>query len=284
MKRPETDGRTDGDGRNLLLGGGLRKQEQLLRWHGSKRALAPKVVALFPRGYERMLYCEPFCGSAAVFWSKRPSRVEVLNDLNEELMNFLATVKLHPRELARALRFVPNSRGMFAQLLDTTMGFSSVWRAARFCLLSHTSYGGLREHWAPEARNLSEKGGLPKRNHLNRLQRRLFRWAARLSRATPKCAPWQEVVEKYDSPGTLFYFDPPYLGTRSYVGFSLGSGALNLEFAERDWRELRRRLGSLKGKFILSAEGTARMKLLFRGFRQRLTAIRSSLGPDNGRL
>ena len=104
---------------------------------------------------------------------------------------------------------------------------------------------------------------------------KIFRWAKRLSETCLECAPWQEVVEKYDSPGTLFYFDPPYLGTQGYH---------NAPFGERDWRELRARLDQVKGKFVLSAEGTATMKLLWRGFRERLTSVTSSLGTDNSRV
>jgi len=239
----------------------MNKTEQLLRWHGSKRMLAPTIVKLFPAGYEKMVYVEPFCGSASVFWCKRPSKLEVLNDLDEGLVNFLMTVKLHPRELARTLRLIPNSRALFAAMLDINTRFSTILGAARFCYLSHVSFGGLREHWA-----------YGKLGHLHRLPRRFYRWAARLARAYIECAPWQEVVEKYDSPMALFYIDPPYLGVKPY---HCGP------FGEADWKELRATLAGLKGKFVLSAEGTARMKLLWRGFHRRLTSVRSSLGPND---
>lgn len=254
---------------------GNERNESLLRWHGSKRLLAPTIVKLFPAGYEKMVYVEPFCGSAAVFWAKRPSKVEVLNDLNEELVNFLMTVKLHSRELARALRLLPNSRALFAQALDCSNCQSSgrvnpfessILRAGRFVYLSHISFGGLREHWAPEGRH-----GKPP--HIHNLKKRFYRWALRLARAYLECSPWQEVIDKHDSAQALFYVDPPYLGTQGYQN----------PFGESDWRELRGRLEMIKGKFLLSAGGTARMKLLWRGFHERLTAITSSLGPNDRR-
>jgi DNA adenine methylase len=244
----------------------VNKANQLLRWHGSKRALAPAIVALFPADYQDLVYIEPFCGSAAVFWCKKPSKAEVLNDLDEELLNFLLTVKMHPHELLRMMNLLPNSRLLFAKIMECGGRCSSVMRAAAFCYLNHTSFGGLSEHWAPQAR-------AGKRNVLCPTPWRLYRWAVRLSKATLECAPWQEVVEKYDSSEALFYIDPPYLGTKAH----------RQAFGEGDWRELHARLSSLKGKFVLSAEGTPTMKLIWRGFHERLTSITSTLGPNNRR-
>lgn len=195
--------------------------------------------------------------------SKKKSRYEVLNDLDEELVNFLMTVKLHPRELARTLKLIPNSRALFAKFMDSVMEFSSVIRAARFFWINKASFGGLSEHWAPHG----HAAGLD----FKRFPMRIYRAALRLADATLECAPWQEVVEKHDGPQTLFYFDPPYLGTGEYA----------IPFHENDWRELRKTCGRLKGKFVLSASGTAKMKLLFRGFHERLTEITSSLGSKD---
>ena len=244
----------------------VNKNEQLLRWHGSKRQLAPTIVRLFPRGYEDLVYVEPFCGSASVFWCKQHSKVEVLNDLDEELVNFLMTVKMHPRELARTLRLLPNSRSLFARFMDCGGSGSSIVRAGRFCYLAQTSFGGLRGHWAPGGRN-----GKP--NSLHRLPQRFYRWAKRLARTYLECAPWQEVIATHDSPQALFYLDPPYPDTKGY----------GRPFGWKDWRELRNVLDRVKGKFVLSGPGNARMKLLWRGYHTRTTAIMASLDP-NGRI
>ena len=96
----------------------MNKADCILRWHGSKRQLAPAIVKLFPRDYEKLIYVEPFCGGAAVYFVKRPSRSEVLNDLDGDLVNVLLTIKFHAHELIRCLRLVPNSRALFAEALD----------------------------------------------------------------------------------------------------------------------------------------------------------------------
>lgn len=56
-----------------------------LTYYGGKQTLAPLIISLIPN---HRLYAEPFTGGGAVFFMKPPSRVEVLNDTNGELMNF----------------------------------------------------------------------------------------------------------------------------------------------------------------------------------------------------
>jgi DNA adenine methylase len=45
---------------------------------------------------------EVFCGSAKLLFAKPPSRWEVINDVNDDLLNFFRVVKHRPSELAEA--------------------------------------------------------------------------------------------------------------------------------------------------------------------------------------
>lgn len=72
-----------------------------LSYLGGKNRVAQRIIALIP---EHNCYIEPFCGGAQVFFHKKPSQVEILNDLDEEIFNFLRVCQLHHQELVRYLQ------------------------------------------------------------------------------------------------------------------------------------------------------------------------------------
>jgi DNA adenine methylase len=53
---------------------------------------------------------------------------------------------------------------------------------------------------------------------------------------------FEEVILRYDSQDSFFYFDPPYLGLSGYL----------YKLTENDLRRLRELLVRIKGKFLLS--------------------------------
>jgi DNA adenine methylase len=69
-----------------------------LSYIGGKRPIAKQLIALFP---EHTTYVEAFAGRAQVFFHKPPSRVEALNDLDGEVVNFYRVCQNHYEELIR---------------------------------------------------------------------------------------------------------------------------------------------------------------------------------------
>ena len=83
---------------------------------GGKNRLAAKIITLFP---EHTAYVEAFAGGAQVFFRKEPSKVEVLNDKDYEVVNFFRCCQSHYEELVRYLRFNIASRRWF-DILNAT--------------------------------------------------------------------------------------------------------------------------------------------------------------------
>ncbi len=82
----------------------------IFRYPGSKWSLADWIIEHFPPEYEKMVYLEPFAGSAAVFFNKRPGAVETINDLDSDIVNLFYVLREMPDELKRVLDLTPYSR------------------------------------------------------------------------------------------------------------------------------------------------------------------------------
>ena len=70
---------------------------------GGKHCLAKTIIKLFPK---HTTYVEPFAGGAQVLFSKEPSRVEVLNDLDGDIVNLFRVCQAHHEELMEKARKV----------------------------------------------------------------------------------------------------------------------------------------------------------------------------------
>src|ERR1022692_4461034 len=118
-----------------------------LAYIGGKNRLAAKIIALLP---EHTTYVEPFAGGAQVFFHKRPSEVEVLNDLDGEIVNLLRVCQWHHEELIRHLKYTVASRSWFDLLAKTDPAtLTDIQRAGRFFYLEKNCFGGLvvKQHY-----------------------------------------------------------------------------------------------------------------------------------------
>ena len=62
-----------------------------LIYYGGKQNMLSHILPLIPK---HKCYVEPFCGGAAVFFAKDKSSNEILNDNNNNLINFYRILKI----------------------------------------------------------------------------------------------------------------------------------------------------------------------------------------------
>jgi DNA adenine methylase len=221
-----------------------------LSYLGGKNRVAQQIVALIP---EHTCYIEPFCGGAQIFFHKGRSKVEVLNDLDEEIFNFLRSCQLHHPELIRYLQYCVVSRNWFNLFQQQEpKALSEIQRAARFFYLQKNCYGGLvkRQTFSASVQESSNYNPM-------RIPMLLQLTHERLANVQLECLPYQQVLKKYDRPFSFFYIDPPYFGLPHYK--------FNLDPA--DYVELAALLKSLKGRFLLSLNDVPQVKKIFSTFR-----------------
>ena len=90
--------------KGLAYYGGKSPERGLCKWIGSIIGLDPSTV-----------YIEPFAGMLGVLLSRPKAKIEIVNDVNGNLVNWWVCVRDHPDELARMVRFTPWSRRLFAE-------------------------------------------------------------------------------------------------------------------------------------------------------------------------
>src|SRR5947209_5898944 len=239
-----------------------------IKWVGGKSRLRNRIIPLLPA---HTCYVEPFAGAAWVLFGKRPSAVEVLNDREQELVNFFRVVKEKPEELITSFEWELVSRAEFERLagLDAAQ-LTDVQRAHRFYYLIMAGWGG--ELHYPRFQTSITDGGHGNRlfGALKTLRQRLEPIHKRLSTVIIENLDWQECIVRYDRPGTVMYIDPPYPGN-----------GCNYSHNMRDWdahQLLAERLSRTQCQWILSSYDKSEIRDLFAHYN--FTPIQSSSGMN----
>ena len=118
----------------------------ILKYPGSKWRIADWVISFFP---EHHSYLEPFFGSGATLFQKKPSNIETINDLDGGVVNFFEWVRRDPERLARAVFLTPYGRRVYdAAFAPAENNFDA---AVKFCIQANMGYGfrtaGARAGW-----------------------------------------------------------------------------------------------------------------------------------------
>lgn len=232
-------------------------------YQGGKSRLAKKIIEQLP---EHTCYCEPFCGAAWVLFSKPPSKVEIINDANRDLVTLFRVLQNHPEEFARHFKFVFLSRDEYQRLLrvpeDT---LTDVQRAVRFFYLQKLGFGG-----KVQGRTFGTSATTSPRLNPLRIEEDVVAAHQRLAGVVIEHLSYMDAIRRYDRPTTLFYLDPPYWDCeRDY-----GEGV----FDKSDFTALATQLAEIKGKFLLSLNDVPQVREIFAPFTIRPVTTTYSVG------
>jgi DNA adenine methylase len=211
-----------------------------ISYYGGKQKLAKTIIGLIPK---HNLYCEPFFGGGAVFFNKPASNVEVINDTNNELINFYKVVKNDFASLEKEIQSTLHSRILHRNawvIYNNPDLFSELKRAWAIWVLATQSFSGkLNGAWGYDiAKNTTSKKINNKRESFTEVL------ALRLQRAQIECTDALRIIKSRDTKDAFFYCDPPYFN--SDCGHYKG-------YTSTDFETLLKTLSSIKGKFLLSS-------------------------------
>lgn len=213
-------------------------QKTCIKYWGGKQQLVPRLLPLIPEHYT---YCEPFFGGGALFFAKPPSPNEVINDLNDNMINFYRILKRRFSELFEEIEVTLFSEFQHRQANQVwkNMTEDEIKRAWAVFVLSHQSFCGIiGSSWAySRSRNQAASWDNVKRNFDERYSRRL-------ERTQIFCRDASSVIEMIDAEDTFMFIDPPYFNSDMghYDGYS-----------ETDFKELLNLLSTSKCKFLLTS-------------------------------
>jgi DNA adenine methylase len=232
-------------------------------WIGGKRRLADKIIPMFP---EHTCYVEPFAGAAALFFMKEPTKVEVLNDINGELVNLYRVVKYHLEEFVKEFKYALVSRQMFEwEQMKKPETLTDIQRAARFFYLQKLAFGGRVDS---NVQRFGYATTTKPRLNLLRIEEDLSEAHLRLARTHIENVTWQDCVKRYDRKHTLFYMDSPYWGTEGY----------GVEFGLDQYDEMAEAAHTMKGKTIISVNDIPEMRKAFKGLKFKSEKINYTVG------
>ena len=214
----------------------------LLNYPGSKWGMASKIISLMP---PHRSYLEPFFGSGAVLFSKEPSAIETVNDIDGEIINFFRVLRNNPNELAQAISLTPYSRDIFDDA-HINRGTDDLDRAYRFAIRSKMGHGFKTRAKTGFKMDISGRERSYCVQSWNNLPETLREAAFRLKQVQIENRPALDLIHKFNYDNVLIYADPPYLmSTRREKQY-------RYEMTEQDHLDLLEALSQHKGPVILS--------------------------------
>ncbi|KAB2918673.1 MAG: DNA adenine methylase [Bacteroidetes bacterium] len=211
-----------------------------ITYYGGKQKMLKHILPLIP---QHSLYCEPFLGGGAVFWAKKPSPVEVINDLDGRITNFYKVCQSDFGALRTLILATPHSRQMHREAeraLKYPDLYSDLKRAWAFYVQTQQGFGGqLFGGWGYERK--TNKSSL---KIYNKRSRFIKQFQQRLNLVQIECNDALQVIKSRDTEQSFFYVDPPYFNSdcAHYSGYTID-----------DYKALLDVLAGLKGKFLLSS-------------------------------
>jgi len=229
---------------------------------GGKFYQAPKIIALFP---PHEVYVEPFFGGGHVFFQKKPSLLEIVNDIyrilycfytvlqNPNLFNrFIRTVWMVPQHEWKLVEYASKMKDHIQflysfktaeEIMDKVPEDVLIEVAANFFMWNALTIdrGAFPQSKVYPIMRIPRQKVTPQKILV------LYHMHSRLRHAHIYCKDYKDVIKHYDFPEALIYMDPPYVhSTRNKDDYYF------LEFTDEDHKEMVEIIAEMKAKIILS--------------------------------
>lgn len=239
-----------------------------ITYYGGKQKLVSTILPMIPK---HKLYCEPFLGGGAVFFSKEKSQIEVINDTNRELINFYRVVQMDFVSLEKEIMISLHSRSLHADastIYNAPHLFSEVKRAWAFWVLASQSFSSIIDgSWGYDKAKATTSIKIR-----NKRESFTIDYAIRLQDVQVESTDAIRIILSRDAKDTFFYIDPPY--------FNSDCGHYDGYTAE-DFDLLLGKLARIDGKFLLSSYPSDILERFRAKYRWHQKTIESAVSVNN---
>lgn len=182
----------------------------VLNYPGGKKRIAPWIIMHMPSHHS---YLEPYFGCGAVLFTKAPSAIETINDLDGDVINFFRVIQNPERrkELQDWIIYTPYARQIYDEAYAQEPE-GVIERAGYFAVRNLMSHG---------FRATDEKSGWKKDvygresayavRYWNELPVSIAEMAVRLKQVQIENRDALELIRGFDHENVFMYLDPPYV-------------------------------------------------------------------------
>lgn len=214
-----------------------------ITYYGGKQSLVSTIIPIIPA---HRVYCEPYFGGGAVFFAKKKSYLEVINDIDDRIITFYevcqdeALFEKLQKKIKNTLdaeRVFLKAHKIWCQGGKNTNKIDVAWAVWLLCNMGFS--GSPEGGWKWDNGTSGSHAGIVMDNYRNRFT---YKVHERMKHVQISCRDALKVIRQRDTENTFFFLDPPYPGSnqKHYSGFNFD-----------DLKQLLEILTTVKGKFLL---------------------------------
>ena len=181
-----------------------------IRYKGSKSKQLDFIYDCFPSRTEYDTFVDLFGGGSSVILNATPTKRDIYNDINEEIVNFFRVLRTEGEKLMELLRLTPYSRTEYDEAFIYDPNDEDIERARKTAIKAQFGYGGTGGGFKAYEREVSITKMYS--NWIDGLEFVINRFR----NITIENMDAMKLLKKVDSKRTLAYIDPPYLGPDDY--------------------------------------------------------------------
>jgi DNA adenine methylase len=229
----------------------------VLKYPGAKWTIGEWILSFVPK---HRIYLEPFFGSGALFFTKHPSEIETINDINGDVVNLFCVIRNNPEKLAELVEMTPWARDEYYKSYEKSE--EPIEAARRFLVRCWMAFGTKTSDRTGWRNDIQGRKYISCPNRWKVVPNRIIETALRLKDAQIENQPAVQLIKRYNFKDVFVYADPPYpLSTRS------GRMYAN-EMLDEDHLELLETLKEHKGPVIIFGYACKLYDEILKGWRR----------------